>query len=81
MWYEWNSKEDFDTWHNNLCDELGYPLTPVNQLTGLPDENAQKVVAYTEAFEVDGKWIAIVEDEYAGNLTATELRRPKRVIE
>ena len=74
MWYEWNSKEEFDLWHNNLCNSLDYPLTPVNQLTGLPNENAQKVIAYTMAYNIDGKWIAFVEEEYASLLTQTELR-------
>ena len=81
MWYEWDTKEAFDAWHNNLCSVLGYPLTPVNQLSGLPDETAQKVVKYTEPIEVNGKWIAIVEEEYAADLTATELRRPARILE
>lgn len=81
MWYEWNSKEEFDTWHDDLCDSLGYPLTPVNQATGLPDETAQKVVRYTDVFRVQDKWIAWVDDENSEGLTATELRRPVRVIE
>lgn len=76
MWYEWNTKEDFDNWHNTLCSELGYPLTPVNQATGAPDENAQKTIAYTNVFEVAGKWIALVEPDYADNLILTELRLP-----
>ena len=81
MWYEWNTKEEFDAWHNNLCNELGYPLTPVNQLTGLPDEDAQKVVAYTNVVKVQDKWIAYVDEEYADELTATELRLPILVLE
>ena len=81
MWYEWNTVEDFNTWHDNLCNSFGYPLTAVNQLTGLPNENAQKVVKYTDVFEVEGKWIAIVEEEYATDLTQTELRRPKPILE
>lgn len=74
MWYEWNTKEEFDLWHNNLCDSLGYPITPVNQATGLPDETAQKVVAYTTVAQVENKWIAFVEDQYADNLQITQLR-------
>ena len=76
MWYQWDTKEEFDAWHNNLCSVLGYPLTPVNQLTGLPDEDAQKVVRYTDVFEVEGKWIAWVDNEYNNGLTQTELRKP-----
>jgi hypothetical protein len=76
MWYEWNTLAEFDLWHNALCLELGYPETAVNQATRLPDENAQKTVAYTKVFEVDGKWIASVEAEYADGLTLTNLRLP-----
>ena len=43
MWYEWETLEDFNSWHQNLCQSLGYPLTPINQASGLPDEEAQKV--------------------------------------
>ena len=81
MWYEWNTKEEFDVWHNNLCSVLGYPLTPVNQLTGLPDEDAQKVVVYTNVVKIQDKWIGYVDDEYADGLTATELRLPILVLE
>lgn len=81
MWYEWNTKEEFDIWHDGLCDALGYPLTPVNQATGLPDESAQKVVRYTNAIEVKDKWIAWVDDENSEGLIKTKLKRPVRVIE
>lgn len=81
MWYEWNTKEEFDIWHNNLCEELGYPLIGFNQATGLPDENAQKTTAYTTAFEIDNKWIAWVDTEYADDLVATNLRLPIRVLD
>jgi hypothetical protein len=77
MWYEWNTEEDFDIWHNALCADLGYPITGFNQATGLLDETAQKTEAYTQAFEVKDKWIAWVADEYASDLEATDLR-PKK---
>lgn len=73
-WYEWNTQTDFETWHNALCVELGYPITPVNQATGLPDESAQKTTAYTSSILVGNKVIAQVDDEYADNLTLTNLR-------
>jgi hypothetical protein len=76
MWYEWNSKADFDNWHKDLCAELGFPLTGVNQATGLPDELAAKTTEYTKCFEVEGKFIAIVEDPYAEGLQRTDLRPP-----
>lgn len=73
-WYEWDTAEDFNTWHDNLCFELGYPETPVNQATGLPDETAQKTEKYCVAVEVEGKFIAAIEEQYAEGLTATSLR-------
>jgi hypothetical protein len=76
-WYEWNTIEDFNTWHNALCLELGYPIVSVNQLTGQPDYEAVQTTSYTNCFNVDGKVIANVEDQYADGLTLTELRLPK----
>jgi hypothetical protein len=74
MWYEWNTENDFNTWHNDLCEQLGYPLIGASQLTGLPDENAQKTTEYTNVTEVEGMWIAWVDDIYSGGLTKTDLR-------
>ena len=65
MWYEFATLEDFDSWHDALCIELGIP----NGLT----------TAYTQAYEVENKWIAFVEDQYAADLTLTDLRLPRRV--
>ena len=64
MWYEWNNLEDFNTWHDSKCAELGIPY----ELT----------TAYTQAYEVETKFIAFVEDEHAEGLTATDLRLPSR---
>jgi myosin-crossreactive antigen len=80
MWYEWNTQQDFDNWHNALCAKLGYPITGINQATGLPDENAQKTTAYTTNQVIDNKVIAMVEIEYTDDLTATNLR-PKILLE
>lgn len=76
MWYEWETLEDFNSWHQTLCQSLGYPLTPINQFSGLPDEKAQKVEKYTDCLQVDDVFIAFVEDEYAEGLMATEKRPP-----
>jgi len=78
-WYEWDSLGDFNQWHDALCLTLGYPETPRNQLTGLLDESAQKTTAYTLAFEVKGKWIAEIENQYTDGLTITALRQPVRI--
>jgi hypothetical protein len=77
MWYEWNSLEVFNTWHDTLKESLGYPLISTNQATGLPDPDAQVTNSYTFPIEVQGKIIAIVEARYAEGLTPTELRLPK----
>jgi len=76
-WYKWNTLEDFNIWHDALCLTLGYPETGSNQLTGLLDESAQKTTAYTVALEVEGKWIAQVENKYSSNLIETNLRLKK----
>ncbi len=77
MYCEWDTKQSFDEWHDALCVQLGYPKIGYNQATGLPDENAQKTVAYTEPFEIESKWVAWVDDQYADNLQVTDLRRPQ----
>jgi hypothetical protein len=76
MWYEWETLEDFELWHQELCEQLGYPITPVNAETGLPDEHAQKVTDYTAPTIVDNKVIAWVEEAYSTELTQTSLRPP-----
>lgn len=76
-WYEWDTRADFDLWHNALCESFGYPLIGTNQATGLPDPTAQMTVAYTQAVEVEGKWIASVEAEHAEGLTVTALQLSK----
>lgn len=75
-WYEWNTLEEFDIWHNALCIQLGYPLVSVNQLTGEPDYDAAKTTKYTTALEINNKIIATVEEQYANGLTVSLLRPP-----
>jgi hypothetical protein len=62
-WYEWDSLEFFNTWHEAIKVKLG-----------IPDEQTE---AYTSAQEVEGRWIAVVEESEAEGLTSTELRPPK----
>lgn len=76
MLYEWNSLEDFNTWHDALCIELGFPLIGVNLGTGEPDENTI-TTEYTRPIPVGEKVIAAVEIEYANGLTPTDLKIPK----
>jgi hypothetical protein len=76
-WYEWETKADFDAWHDPLCVGLGYPIISNNQFTGEPDPDAQQTIAYTSTIKVENKLIALVEDQYAEGLVATDLRPPK----
>ena len=73
--YEWDSLEDFNVWHNQLKQQLNYPLENVNQATGLP--NGTFTDTYAKPIQIDNKWIAVVEDTYAAGLTLTNLRLPK----
>jgi hypothetical protein len=75
-WYEWDSIEDFNAWHDALCVSLGYPLDSYNQATGEIDPEAAKTTAYTSPSIVGEKVIATVEEEHAIGLTITELRLP-----
>lgn len=77
-WYEWNSAEEFDSWHQNLKTALNYPIPSRNQATGEIDESAQWTTDYTTVTQIDNKWIALVEQEHSTLLTPTDLR-PKPV--
>ena len=59
-WYEWDSLESFNTWHEAIKVKLG-----------IPNEQTE---AYTTAQEAQGSWIAIVEESEATGLTATDIR-------
>lgn len=77
-WYEWEHLEDFEIWHNKIKKEIGLPKLSVNQFGEkcLPyNEN------YTEAINVNGKIIAVVEDKYASDLSLTDLRPVRSFIE
>lgn len=69
MWYEWDSLESFNSWHEAKCTELNYPEL---------NENGDILTnAYTQPYPVEGKVIAFVEDDHSQGLTITELRIPK----
>ena len=73
--YQFDSLEDFNVWHNELKKQLNYPLENINQGTGLP--NGTFTDSYTTAIEIDNKWVAVVDEQYAEGLTLTDLRLPK----
>ena len=81
MWYEFNSLDEFNTWHNALCEALQYPLASYNQATGELDLGATMTTAYCEAISVEDKYIAFIEKEYADGLKVTDLRIPKPIFE
>lgn len=62
MWYEWDSLESFDAWHQIICTSLGIP----DDLT----------TAYTVAYLIEDKFIAYVEDAHAEGLVLTSLALP-----
>lgn len=78
MWnfYEWDSQEAFDAWHDEIRSRLGYPLEGYNQATGELDETAPLTTDYTSVKLVEGKFIGRVEESEAEGLTPTDLRPP-----
>jgi hypothetical protein len=60
MWYEWESLQSFNTWHNAICQSLGIP-------------DAQ-TLTYTMPVQIDNKVIAVVHQSEAAGLTLTDLR-------
>lgn len=77
-WYKWENLQDFQIWHNEVKQKMGLPKLSIDQFGNecLPlNEN------YVEPIEIDGKLIAFVEDEYAVNLTLTNLRPIRSFIE
>jgi hypothetical protein len=80
-WYEWNSEEDFNTWHNAIKVKLNYPLAGYIQSTGELDPTAPLTTEYTVVRLVESKWVGAVELEQAEGLTTTTLRPIKRIEE
>ena len=80
MWYEWESIESFDQWHETKKQELGYPLPSINQATGEIDLDAQWTTEVALPIEVEGKIIASVADSDAEGLIPTNLR-PIEIID
>lgn len=73
MWVEF-TEADFEVWHEQVKEKLGFPITPINAETGEPDETAQKAEAYTELIAVGDKFIAWVEPSESDGLQETDLR-------
>jgi hypothetical protein len=80
-WIEFNTLDEFQAWNESMNVKYNLPQPSRNQATGEIDESAQATVTYTDSFEVEGKWIAEVEDADSDGLTITTLRRPQPVRE
>ena len=66
-WYKFDSIQNFHTWHENLKNELGYPLPPLDQ-NGIVVEGVM-TTDYTRPIIVSDTDIrALVEEQYANNL-------------
>jgi hypothetical protein len=70
-WYEWETLADFNAWHDAKKLELGLPKLSINA-SGQSIE--PMIEEYTNPVEVDGKTIAMVEENHANDLLLTELR-------
>lgn len=75
-WVEFKTFDEFESWNNSMDEKYGYPVISVNQATGEIDKTAQVTETYSQAFEVEGKWIAQAEDADLEGLTLTDLRLP-----
>jgi len=73
-WYQWNSWTEFNSWQDEICIELNYPLPAINEATGEIDLDAQPTVVYAVGYEVAGKIIAVVKETESQGLTPTILR-------
>lgn len=66
-WYEFESLEIFNNWHETIMVKLG-----------IPNEYTKK---YTDYYEIGDKIIAVVHDNEATGLTKTDLRKPEIIFE
>ena len=80
-WYEWDSQEDFNVWHDAIKTKLNYPIASYIQSTGELDPTAPLTTEYTVVRLVESKWVGAVELEQAEGLTTTTLRPIKRIEE
>lgn len=65
-WFQWETKEAFDIWHDALCAKLGYPIT---------EESGAVTVGHTSCFLYKNVFIAWVDNQYAQDLIPIEYIR------
>ena len=78
QWYQWDNQETFDAWHNDIKAKLGLPRLSIDREG---NEIEPMITNYTLGVSVNGKVIAMVEEENAKGLALTDLRPPKPKIE
>lgn len=62
-WYKWNSKDEFDVWHDNVKNALGLPKYGVG-MNGGPQEDSPLIEDYVIPVEVaTDDWRANIEPE------------------
>lgn len=62
-WFQWQTEEDFNEWHNALCEQLGLPMV---------EASGAFTKGHTSCFEYQSVFIAWVDEEYATNLIPVE---------
>jgi hypothetical protein len=67
MFALFESIEDFESWHDEVRERLGYPLIGLNQLTGEPDlENTTTDFTNARLNPTDSRVIAFVGEQSVG---------------
>jgi len=70
-WYSFDSIESFQTWHEALKIQLGYPLPSIDQEGKIMGEPYS--TEYTSVIKIaDNDYRAVVEDQYAEGLTLSD---------
>jgi hypothetical protein len=81
-WYKWQSLADFDSWHNQIKEQLGIPKLSSNSDGNIVDDSTI-TDSYTTPFIVsDSDVRAVVENKHNAGLVPSEqpYEEPERII-
>lgn len=71
-WYKWDSLESFDTWHNEIKEQLNLPKMSVD-IAGEIVPNAIINSAYTQVYHIgENDYRALVANQYADDLELSD---------
>ena len=71
-WYKWDSLESFDTWHNEIKEQLNLPKMSVD-IAGEIVPNAIINSAYTQVYHIgENDYRALVANQYADGLELSD---------